>query len=318
MAEEWIKAALALEYVSDGPHDHSAARRICQRAHNGLIAAKAERVIRKGQEERNKIIDKGFWWAEGGQALHQDWRAGDFWTWIDQSNKVRAFEVSFDFVELTRLVPAHQQASAMRRISVVGSDDWVTASDLWGLMSAKGGPFAAKLLEACQLGLIAGRAMRARRFKEREAGELDWSNFRAIEWDIPLDFWRNFATSSSAKLDWRLDKFAGLGGNEQRFESMELQGVHFHRSGLANLRLVDDSEASEDSIAGKRGRKPEYDWPNATAAIWGKIFRGELIPTNQADIEKAFQAFLAKGDKEPSESTVRPYAQPVWKEISKA
>lgn len=318
MPHEWIKASLALEYVSGAMSDSSARMRICERAHAGLIAAKAERIIWSGKEERDHRISKAFWWAEGHEALEQDWQVGDFATWIDKKIEVKAFGVSFDFTPLSELVPADKQASALRRISVIANEEWISASELFRAMSAKGGPFAAKLLEACQLGQIAGRAMRAKRFRQGGMSEPDRHVWGAIEWDIPLYFWRDFATSNHAKNDWRLDRFSGRGGNSHRFEDIELQGVHFHRSGLSNLGLVTPDEAEIAPQQAKRGRKPEYDWPAATAAIWGQVYRGELIPKAQAEIEKAFQAYLAKGDKEPSESTVRPYAQPIWEQISKA
>lgn len=81
---------------------------------------------------------------------------------------------------------------------------------------------------------------------------------------------------------------------------------------------VDGAHAEAVGDGVRRGRKPKYDWPAASAAIWGKIYRGELIPENQAAIERAFQAYLTIGDKEPSESTVRPFARTIWDQISKA
>lgn len=60
------------------------------------------------------------------------------------------------------------------------------------------------------------------------------------------------------------------------------------------------------------GRKPKYEWDKASNEIWGKIFRGDLIPNKQADIESALIEYLAKGDEEPGESTVRPYARRIW------
>lgn len=318
MPHEWIKANLAREYVSDGILDYSAPRRICERAHAGLIAAKADRIIWQGQEERNKTIGKGFWWAEGHEALEQDWQAGDFSTWIDGKINVKAFDVSFDFAALTELVPADQQASAMRKISVVGSENWISASQLHRLMASKGGPFAAKLLEACQLGQIAGRAMRATRTRDGRGTQPDFPVWGAIEWDVPIYFWREFATSNNAKVDWRLDKFSGRGGNNQGFESIELQGVHFHRSGLANLGLSVEPQADAPASTDGRGRKPSHDWPAATLAIFGSIYRGELTPQCQADVERALIDHLTKGDAIPSESTVRPYARSIWKEFRKA
>lgn len=116
MAQEWIKASLALKYVALGGYDLPARYKICERAHHGLIPAKAERIIWNGQEERDKLIGKRFWWAEGQEALEQDWQAGDFTTWINQKDEVKAFGVSFDFAALSELVPADKQAEAMRTI----------------------------------------------------------------------------------------------------------------------------------------------------------------------------------------------------------
>lgn len=317
MSHEWIKAALALEYVSDDLLDYSARLRICERAHAGLIAAKAERIIWSGKEERDRLIGKGFWWAEGREALNQDWCAGDFSTWIDQRVKVQAFGVSFDFTALSELVPADKQAAALRRISVIADEDWISASDLFRAMSTKGGPFAAKLLEACQLGQIAGRAMRAKRFRRGGLSEPDHHIWGAIEWDIPLCFWRDFVTSDHAKIDWRLDKFSGRGGNKHHFEDIELQGVHFHRSGLINLG-IEEAPIETGRVDANRGRRPKYDWPAASLHIFGLINRGDFKPECQADIEKALIEHLAEGDDAPGESTVRPYAKLIWEENLKA
>lgn len=317
MPHEWIKAGLALEYVSNDPLDYSARLRICERAHAGLIAAKAERIIWSGKEESDRLIGKGFWWAEGREALNQDWITGDFSTWIDQRVKVQAFGVSFDFTALSELVPADKQATSLRRISVIGSEEWISASDLYRAMSVKGGPFAAKLLEACQLGQIGGRAMRAKRFRRGGMSVPDRHAWGAIEWDIPLYFWRDFATCDHAKMDWRLDKFSGRGGSAYQFDDIELQGVHFHRSGLINLGL-EAGQAGSEQVDSNRGRRPKYDWPAASLHIFGLINRGDFKPQCQADIEKALIEHLADGDETPGESTVRPYAKLIWDENLKA
>lgn len=164
MAQEWIKASLALKYVALGGHDYAARLKICERAHHGMIPAKAERIIWNGQEEREKLIGKGFWWAEGHEALEQDWQVGDFTTWIDHKFEVKAFGVSFDFAALSELVPADKQAEALRAISVLGDKDWISATDLYAAMLAKLGPINAgeALSEACRLpGAAVRSAMKA-------------------------------------------------------------------------------------------------------------------------------------------------------------
>lgn len=319
MPHEWIKAALALEYVSESLADYSAKMRICERAHAGLIAAKADRIIFSGKEERDNLIGKSFWWAEGHEALEQDWGPGDFSTWIDKKHEVKAFGVSFDFTAISDLVPADRQATALRRISVIGQEDWISAQALatLALRTFASSMGAAALAEACRLGQLGARAMRATSSYQR--GGIFVPRWTAVEWDVPLWFWRDFMkTGSDARFEWSIGKATGEGKIDGADHLIELQGLHFHRSGLINLGLAPAADFSEPLREAKRGRKPEYDWPATTAAIWGQIYRGDLIPENQAAIERAFLSLLKKGDKEPSESTVRPYAQAIWEQVSKA
>ncbi|MEO7602478.1 MAG: hypothetical protein ABIS39_04335, partial [Sphingomicrobium sp.] len=110
----------------------------------------------------------------------------------------------------------------------------------------------------------------------------------------------------------------GKGRREGSSETIKLQGLHFHRSGLAFLGLADGDRQEEIREPSNRGRKPTYDWQSASAAIWGKIYRGDFQPTCQADIERALQTQLAIGDKKPSESSVRPLARIIWDETKKA
>lgn len=321
MAIEWIKAPLALKYASLGEYDYPSRIRICERAHSGLIDAKAEKVIWDGQESRNKILPKGFWWAEGNEALEQDWESGDFSTWIDDKFEIKVFGISFDFLAITDLVSADNQAKAMRAISVIAKDDWITAKDLQDLIFSNGRQSRTEesITEACRIGQIAGRAMRANgegnsRGTVRE-GSKPWA---AIEWDIPLWFWRNFTDPSKSNQDWQMGTATGRGKGPSGPDFIKLQGIHFHRSGLVNIGLGSTQEVVAEDSQSKRGRKPTYDWPSASSAIWGQIYRGELIPENQAQIEKAIQSHLATKTKEPSESTVRPHAKIIWDEFAKA
>lgn len=46
-------------------------------------------------KKRDSILPPKFWWAHGYAALEQDWAAGDFSTWIDQTYQWAAFGVQF-------------------------------------------------------------------------------------------------------------------------------------------------------------------------------------------------------------------------------
>lgn len=320
MAHEWITAETALRFLTDETYSYAEQRAICERAHGGMIAAKAELLLWNGEQHKQQMIPKQFWWAEGHEALEQDWSTGDFSTWIDETIAVKAFGVSFDFLGISELASAERRAIGMKRISVSSDEEWISAADLQRLVYSQAAisKAGALIIEACVMGQLVARAVRVSGVvggTSRTSQKREWV---AREWDVPLWFWRDFMKSESSKRDWTLGKARGKGKRGAAWETIEIQGLHFHRSGLPSLGLPENVGSDQSSGGAKRGRRPTYDWPAASTAIWGRIYRGELIPEHQAEIERAFQAHLARGDKEPSESTVRPYAKSIWDEFTKA
>jgi hypothetical protein len=325
MAHEWITSATALRYLSDQPYTYNEQRLICERAHSGVIAAMAETLLWQGKEQSRCLVPKEFWRAAGEDPFIQNWTTGDFSTWIDQTIEAQAFEarafgVSFDFPPLTDLVPAEQRADAMQRISVSGDPQWIRADDLCRLIYQRMTTQRAGnvIIEACALGQLAARAMRVSASVTNTSGYGGGREWAAIEWDVPLWFWRDFLKPSQSTHDWSHNKLKGRGVRNKHSETIELQGLYFHRSGLSPLGLSDPEIDAVPQTGSARGRKPTYDWPSATLAIFGQIHRGDFKPDNQADVEKRLQTHLAKGDKEPSESTVRPFAKLIWEESQKA
>ena len=89
--------------------------------------------------------------------------------------------------------------------------------------------------------------------------------------------------------------------------------------GIADEAQEEDSEPQSITNATSQvGRKPKYDWPAATLAVFGRIHRGDFKPQSQADIERALIDHLSEEQGGPSESTVRPYAKLIWLESQKA
>jgi hypothetical protein len=153
---------------------------------------------------------------------------------------------------------------------------------------------------------------------ESEANQLSnkyvlWSE---REWDIPTWFWTSFTGLGKSRLDWELGKFVGNGIAQRKQQKITLSGVHFLRSALLPQHVP--ALPAEAEFKNPGGRKPTHDWDAAVAAIWGSIYRGDFKPTNQAAIEREMQKWLARGDQEPSESTVRPYARRIWEQVAKA
>lgn len=319
MAVEWIKANLALKYASFGDDEYSVRKRIIERANAGLIAAKAETLIWKREEHRNNRIPPAFWRTDPlDDDLDEDWEQGDFERRSRFEIEEQAFGVSFDFVAISELVPAHRQADAMRQISLSSNKDWISARELREMMFASHNPIKAgsAIIEACQLGHLAGRAERMTGESSTSPSKLDPSSrYSSMVWDVPLWFWRDFIDDGDVQ-DWSLSKIKGDGRREGRWIKIALQGVHFHRSGLANLGL--EAETTPEKEGARTGRRPTYDWPKACLAIFGEIHRGNFKPEVQADVERALILHLSEGDNGPSESTVRPYAKRIWEEAWKA
>lgn len=102
---DWISAHEAHELVRERNRDPYASTTIAKRARSGMVRARAtlfvwERGVSRGETEEIREEDadlpQDFWWANGEDALVQNWEAGDFTTWIDNKFQWRAFGVKFD------------------------------------------------------------------------------------------------------------------------------------------------------------------------------------------------------------------------------
>jgi hypothetical protein len=122
--EAWISAADAEQLLKPVFGTYEARLTICKRAYSGMIRARAQRFILDSRATDNVEIPKIFWWAEGHQALTQNWTAGDFDTWVESSRltgnlhlsggkvHLEAFNVSFLRADIETLIPAGTPAAA--------------------------------------------------------------------------------------------------------------------------------------------------------------------------------------------------------------
>lgn len=309
MAEHWIEAAQALDIAGDRIS-------LCTRLHAGLIASRARTLSIGGQESDGVKVPKAFWWANGHEALEQDWASGDFSTWIEHKQQLIAFGVKFSLSDVLEMVPFERRAIIARQLSVAGSPDWISAKESRRLAydRFRHNPMSAGsvIIEQARLGFIGARAVVAQG-AVGSADESDWK-WEEREWDVPTWFWTGFAAEGSSSQDWELGRFAGRGLAPEGTRWITLTGVHFYRS---SLDVLDPAQAPLETPESNRGRKPKYDWLAATNACWGRIFRGEPPVGSQAEVEKLLIAILKVGDAEPAESTVRPYASQIWAECSK-
>jgi hypothetical protein len=105
-SDVWVRAAEAVAMLKPILTEYSARLRICERAHDGLIRARAEQYHYGQRTLHDHNIPKEFWWAEGHQALEQDWAAGDFSTWVERGSlQLKAFGVTFARADIEKLLP---------------------------------------------------------------------------------------------------------------------------------------------------------------------------------------------------------------------
>jgi len=111
---DWVRAAEAINMLASILPEFSARRRICERAYAGMIRARAEQFHHGQHVSHNQNIPKEFWWAEGHEALEQDWAVGDFSTWIEHRIQLRAFGVTFVLADVQKLLPPPSSVKAER------------------------------------------------------------------------------------------------------------------------------------------------------------------------------------------------------------
>jgi hypothetical protein len=263
MADQWIAASTAVEIFGSR-------LAICERCHAGLICSRAETFVQQDKSSSDVELPREFWWARGSEGLEQDWRTGDFRTWINHKEDWLAFGVRFALDDLLKLLPFDQHATTRRRLSVAGDATWLSAREArrFAYEKARLNPMAAgaAIVEQCRLGFIIGRAVEMR--WARGSKPDDWTT-EAREWDIPVWFWERFTTQDASSQNWEQGLFAGRGRGPQGYGWLTLNGVHFLRSSLDALLPATASPADGQEVLDlRRSALPEAElrrWWNKLA-----------------------------------------------------
>lgn len=314
----WIPAKLALEILGGGYPGDDAARSICERANAGLVKARARLLMIDDQRQQNVELPAAFWWAQGMEALDQNWESGDFSTWIERDTHFRAFGVEFDFEGLREMLSVETASRAVRQISVSSNPAWMSAAaarrflwenDISGVNSA-----ANQLLDFCRLGIVPARAMLMQRSIR---GFHSWTH-EEREWDVPVWFWTEFTIRDASSQDWALGKFSGRGRTPTGSAYLSLSGVYFLSEAIDAMLPTPAEQHGAIEAAPRAGGRPRKEWwDDLWCAVWGQAFRGDLQPKTQADIERAMSEWLIERGETASESTLKPLARKMFLEMQK-
>lgn len=318
MAVHWISADVALSVVAEHSESEGAARMaLCGRASAGLLSARARLLTIGNDRHEHGFVPAKLWWARGHEALQQDWTVGDFTTWIDNRDEWRAYGVTFDLSGICEMLPAPTRPIVARRLSVAGDPDWITAQAarafMYNELRAQPASAGELLIDQCRLGFVAARAVLMQRASSGRAGE--WTE-EAREWDVPQWYWDDFTASGSSSQQWERGVFAGRGHGKHVQDWMTLSSVHFSRASLVAMlpNKVADAEPAAD---GSRGRLPAPFWDELWCAVFGMIFRGELIPKTQADVQRAMLDWASNHDHSLSESSAKLRARRMFAEYQR-
>jgi hypothetical protein len=109
--EHWVTPSRALELLQFTLGHGTATLAICARANDGMIRARADRYMEDGRVADNVEIPAKFWWARGEAALTQNWRTGDFETWIAHRIHLKAYGVRFLQSDIEKMIPDDDKAA---------------------------------------------------------------------------------------------------------------------------------------------------------------------------------------------------------------
>ena len=148
MNDEWISASDTIDLARSAMSINTAHETICSRAFDGLIATRAKLLIWGKIRTEECEINPSFWWARGRAALDQNWRTGDFETWIDRSVHVRAYGVRFSRVGVEnmlghKIAATQADVAASESIAAAPAEKATAAkggrkrSDFWNLMTVE-------------------------------------------------------------------------------------------------------------------------------------------------------------------------------------
>lgn len=281
MASQWISASKVIQVFGKYKPEYELKMAICARAHQGLIKTQAKTLSVSGEARNVVEIPRQFWWAEGHEALEQDWDTGDFSTFV-KDTEMQAFSVSFDLDGLLGLIAFESRHEVLGIFSVGRNPDWISALGARRYVYEVGGiepSSAAKaLVEQCALGFVTARASLCQ--ISNSFREDDWA-FEEREWNIEPWVWQTIRRSNTAPFDWQSGTFTGQVRNAGITRLIKLTAVYFLKSSLtifapAKHVNANDDESEQPTLPPLSESKLNK-WWNGKVAVRESLTQEELL-----------------------------------------
>jgi hypothetical protein len=309
---------------------HQARLTIARRAHHGLVRTRALRFFKDDRSFDNTELPIEFWWAEGQEALEQDWIAGDFSTCIDRFKHWRAFGVQFHSADVRKILPMAKEGRLSEEktdVPLSTTQNWVSAREaVLRIMRATGQNGVRSLnsiISYVRTGHIKACAMVIQEKIENRHHSREQEYRNAV---VPLWFWEKCTDYDSSALDWQSGVFAGKGYHDGSTKVVRLTGVQFDGDGLDILdpqgqpsQQIPNTETTTSTLTSanrpKGGRPAAEWWDDLWVEICRQLYVGDLQPKSQGDIERAMLDWLATKGQSAAHSTVRGRARKLWSAI---
>lgn len=331
MVSDWISASEAFRLVSDASTPYLAPRSICSRAHAGLVAARAKRLIIGGSSKDDADVPAKFWWARGEAALEQNWTTGDFETWYDRQVHCLAYGVEFARADIEAMLPSRSNAPAIDRGA---PGNYAPASqcleELKSALKLGTSEIEALLVRHCRAGMLPSRCSKLWwRLTTRYGDEEDEAETNVA---IPDWVWEECLSKSDAVLNWPANAFAGEGTLDGDRVKVKVTGVEFEVGAVVAVENLARSTAAAhpvdhalpaSSAPGSRGRRLSEHWTPWVAELASIIHEHGIPPGAGSQgqeelIRKISDALATRGVEGPSRSTVQPVVQAVLDRLRSA
>lgn len=130
--DDWVYSSTAIAQVRTATLSPMANVAMAKRAHAGLLRAHTELMIINGTQRHHDCeVPAGFWWAEGGDALKQNWELGDFETWFDHRVRYQIFGVKFHRDDIDQIVRMANPRQSPPQAQTATESSGRKMSELW-------------------------------------------------------------------------------------------------------------------------------------------------------------------------------------------